>query len=1352
MDAYVLLGTPGAGKTESFKREADMPGCAYITARDFLVFGEQPGNAGTTFFIDGLDERRAGLFDGRTPLDEIRRKLDQLGRPRFRLSCREADWFGANDRERLKAVSPDGGISVVRLDPLPKQEAGRMLEETFGISDPAAFIASAKEQGIGDLLSNPQMLGMLVEAVNQSGGQVFPRSRAETFDLACRQLLSEHSDEHRLASGKLLGVDALMDAAGRLCAIQLLTGSQGYRLPGGVKALDFPNLDQMDEGNDQAIRHAIRSKLFHTPSEGHVAPIHRQVAEFLAARYLVGLISNGLPLRRAFSLITGYDGIIVSELRGLSAWLAAHSKSGRARAEITARDPLGTLLYGDVRDWFVHDKALLLEHLGRESKKNPWSVAAIKSAARFGDISTQDMAGEIRQHLEKAARDDASQAYISNIVEMLRYGEPLPGIAEILLDIARDASRWIRIRRAAIDAFIRQRGDEGAAHSELINLLDDVYAEKVRDTDDNLLAGLLSELYPAALSAPEALKCLRVPEELGSRIEYDYFWTCLVPKKSTADQLAQLLDGLLARQEELRAWLKPGPRPLFPQRLLIALLSGFLKKSDDEVDSERLFRWLGAAPWADDCGTDINVSDEAKHLASWLRQHPELWKSLWRKGLKRCIGSTECAGSQEFHSCMATEQRRVLLNFADPRDLGFWHLEEALATKDHTAREWLMNHVVRRVRNPNSSSNERISLEAVKERLAGQPDLQEMFKEKLGRYEEGRVQHENYSTERDNERNQRQKEERQHFKPHEAALRENQAEPGLLYNLALVYLGANPRFQGEDPRSRLFELLGGDHDLMEAVLRGLRGSIDRPDIPSDDEVIRLNCESKRHVLAVPIVAGLQERARAAPEHKVPLDNSKLRLALAVHYTEPHWSIYMGGDRSAGQKSLWFPPLLKSHPHIVSEVLIKFVAAKLRGGASSIDGLYELAHSQDHKEVAQLAVLRLLDMFPARCSQAQLQDLRHLLHSAALNIGGRLAPLIERKLTNRSMNPGQRVYWLAAGLLLSPDQYAGQLDAYVAGGKRRIQNMERFFGALLEVPPGLFELLDVSGLKLLVRHVGANSDNDPAVWGSDTHEGRIATQGMHLGLLVRELINRLASDPSAAATEALRELASAARLAAWRPPLLNAAEQQERTRREGEFQHASLEQALATLRNQKPANAADLAALVTDQIVGIAGNIRNGNASGWRQYWNVDSRNRAEEPRPEDACRDALLSGLQQKLSVWDIDAQPEGRYADDKRADIRVSCNGFNVPVEIKKSCHRDVWSAIENQLIAKYARDPGADGHGIYVVFWFGNTEHCHPKPGTAGTPRSAAELEQRIRESLAEGVLRKISVCAIDVANPQT
>ena len=71
-DAYVLLGPPGAGKTTTFTQEKDRcPNTSYVTARDLIAFDvdKHPEWHNTTLFIDGLDEKRAGSSDGRTPLD-----------------------------------------------------------------------------------------------------------------------------------------------------------------------------------------------------------------------------------------------------------------------------------------------------------------------------------------------------------------------------------------------------------------------------------------------------------------------------------------------------------------------------------------------------------------------------------------------------------------------------------------------------------------------------------------------------------------------------------------------------------------------------------------------------------------------------------------------------------------------------------------------------------------------------------------------------------------------------------------------------------------------------------------------------------------------------------------------------------------------------------------------------------------------------------------------------------------------------------------------------------------------------------------------------------------------------------
>ena len=123
----------------------------------------------------------------------------------------------------------------------------------------------------------------------------------------------------------------------------------------------------------------------------------------------------------------------------------------------------------------------------------------------------------------------------------------------------------------------------------------------------------------------------------------------------------------------------------------------------------------------------------------------------------------------------------------------------------------------------------------------------------------------------------------------------------------------------------------------------------------------------------------------------------------------------------------------------------------------------------------------------------------------------------------------------------------------------------------------------------------------------------------------------------------------------------------------------------------------------------------------------------------------MLSDLRRLLPEG-IDAQPEARYAADRRADIRVSCKGFNVPVEIKKSTHRALWSAIGTQL-TEYAKDPGADGHGIYLVFWFG-PEGC-PRPPDGEKPQTPRQLKEQLQRALAPEKARKIDVVVIDVSD---
>lgn len=1336
-DACVLLGAPGAGKTVEFEREADEceDGC-YVTARDFITFADRPEWHGTTLFIDGLDEMRAGAADGRTPLNAIRAKLDALERPRFRLSCREADWFGASDREHLESVSASGEVTVLRLDPLSGEGIRELLGHRSDIEDVDEFVAEARERGIDSLLASPQSLRMLAEAV---AGGTWPGTRMETFVLACEKLVREQNSEHRCASRDRPATTELLRAAGRLCALQLLTGAAGYALPGSESDDDYLGLEHIPEDRRESLRHALGTRLFESPGEGRLAPVHRQVAEFLAAGYLGELIDGGLPAGRVLALMTGGDGGVVSELRGLSAWLAAHSKT--SRAEIVVRDPLGTILYGDVQGFSSDEKRGVLSGLERLTERNPGFRETVGMDSRLGALAALDMGEVFRSHLRDGPRDDAGQRFLALLLLSLKHGPPMSGLAGLLTKIVRDDRRWPGTRRLALDVFLRHGGS--GAPAELKNLLADIHAGAVSDENYDLLGTLLGTLYPDSLSPAEILQYLKPPEPSSDSYlgRYYGFWKYQVPERSTNDQLAELLDGLVDRFDELRPVLAGPERPQTPVapikplgrgRLLLALLARFLETSQGDVASRRLFDWLGVASERRTAALPRNAAS----VKSWLDSHPGVQKEIIATGV------ASCAGSPDFARCMrAVEQR--LFHAERPVDFGRWCLDQALAANDPEVASWFMERVAVSVHR--RRHDEGLSREIVEERIRGRTPLVRTFIRELDRL----LKTDELDADIRREDQARRKEEHQEWegwrdavRSHRAALRENRAEPPVLDQLATAYFGWYVNVEGDTPRGRLQYLLA-DEDLIEEVTDAFRGAVGRSDVPGSSEIIRLYARNRRHHLSLPFLAGLEEFGRAASTATLALDEEQIRQALALHYTIPAGASTADAVSEKDRPRNWYKPLLTEHPGIAADVLIEVIRAELRSGKGHASGVYRL---EDSEAVARLAALPLLESFPVRCTAERVNDLSYLLRTALLRCNAaELLDLIDRKLALRSMNPAQWIHWLGAGLLASAASDSApscraRLEEYVAGNERRVRHLATFVTKAM-AGDGPFSTLTarlgVSALRLLVRLMAA--DYQPA---ADPFEPR--------SRLIHHFIDRLALVPTPDATDALEALLDDEALHSWRPALLDAADRQTAVRRESEFRHPDLAQALETLANCGPTNAADLAALTFDFLTEISRNIRDGSTNDWHQYWNQAKGGEPWRSKDEDDCRDAMLSDLRYRLAPLGVDAEPEGRYADEKRSDIRVSFGGFNVPIEIKKSSHRDLWSAIGNQLIAKYTRDPGADGHGIYVVFWLGNEPERCQMPGAGRRPKSAAELEERLRATLSPEAGHLIGVRVIDIARP--
>lgn len=1340
--AYVLLGAPGSGKTAELKRQAKLSDGLYISARDFVTFDNQTEWRGKTLFIDGLDEARAGAQDGRTPFDAIRNKLQQLDRPRFRLSCREADWFGSHDHRLLESVAPDGKVRVLRLDPLPETSIREVLRINFEVEDADKFIKSAKQRGVQALLQNPLSLRLLVDAVKNE----WPGSRSQTFEMACRTLAREVNNEHLVSIRDRSGLDNLLGAAGELCAIQLLAGAAGIKVGPGGKNEGCVDLEEIAGTSRDFFLEATRTRIFDVEGMNAI-PIHRQIAEYLGARYLAGLVTGGLPWGRILALMSGFDGMLVTELRGLGAWLAV--TAGLAREELIERDPLGVVLYGDVAGFSKESKLRILKNLKRIGGKNPWLIGAIQFDSRLAELVTPDLKDEVAAYLDNPSREFDQQSLPLFLVETLIHAHPMEGFAEKLMKIIRGESWQTRIRKSAIKAFLKQSEDHHSGLIKLKALMGDIREGIVSDPDNDLLGRLLDITYPHVLPGTEVLDFMKEPKS-RQYLSNEIFWISKLPQASKCGKKADLLDELSKRCGPTKRHEKrPVRRTAFPAGIPLILLENFLSNCSTDIEPRRLYDWLGVAGRLGDWDQDtIYFTEERERVRSWLEERPDLWKTLLYYGLRDNAEACSDSNESNLQRLMWMEEDQRLFGARRPLDFASWCLEKAVSLEYPKAADWLMRRVADAVDEGN------FSRALVDSHIEGMDGLKGFLEKRLSE----RKQFKSWDSKRRRKENKEEKTDlsqwRMMVRNNRSDLVENKASSQLLHQLAVAYFGGYDGMTGHGPVARLEILLGNDEQLVEAALTGLKMTVMRDDLPSIGDVVKLGAESKMGYLWLPFLAGYNELSRPDLEGDFSPDKNQIALALTIFFNVNLWPNPWGaGDGEL--KPVWLRSLLKDKPELASQILISLITAGLRNRNDMAHRLHELAYESDYQEIARLGSLKILESFPARCTAKQLPGLRYLLIAADRYCdSGPLVELINRKLAHGSMNVAARVYWLAAGSLVGELDFLEQLKWCVHGNKRRTAYLADFIGGGLGGVPGQPGIATAPILSSLILLLG--SVYPPWPFNSDSNSineesGRVM-RARDNSFGVEKLIYQLARDPSRQASDELAGLESDDGLVAWRAQLQYAVNQQKKVRREADFQHQDVSKILQVLKNRQPANPADLAALTMDHLCEIGIGIRRGNTSDWRQYWNIHSSNVSEQkqptPKPEDICRDALLSDLRRALAPINVDAEPEGRYADEKRADIRVSHRGgFNVPIEIKKSCSRDLWTAIKSQLIQKYTRDPGTEGYGIYLVFWFGNHKDCRPISDAGPPPGSASELKRRLEDSLSNAERLKISVCVIDV-----
>ena len=175
-------------------------------------------------------------------------------------------------------------------------------------------------------------------------------------------------------------------------------------------------------------------------------PIHRTVAEFLAAEDLSNRITKGLPIDRVMALICGVDGRPVSSLRGLFAWLMC--RLGHLAEDYVERDPYGVATYGDAS--VLPPNAQRAIWAGLRKLRDPWFLTNEDDRGSFRGLANKNAARMITEILQ----DPASGVHLRiAVLEAVANSTEDIGLSATFRDmtLAKHENAWLRSK--ALNAF-----------------------------------------------------------------------------------------------------------------------------------------------------------------------------------------------------------------------------------------------------------------------------------------------------------------------------------------------------------------------------------------------------------------------------------------------------------------------------------------------------------------------------------------------------------------------------------------------------------------------------------------------------------------------------------------------------------------------------------------------------------------------------------------------------------------------------------------------------------------------------------------------------------------------------------
>lgn len=1295
-EAIVVLGDPGMGKTTLF--DAASRG-NYKAVRSFLV--DPTGTDGTPLFLDALDEFRT-IASGQDASAEVAKALCSLNKPKFRLSCRSADWFGSLDQEVIKAASASGRVVILELCPLSRAEILNAVAKM--VPDPATFFNEVDLSGLGKLLGNPQTLELLARAW---GTDKKPRNKFDAYDIGVSELLKETNSRRASISTSNVDPNNLRRAAGASASTLLLSNSIGIARVELFEDNGYFHLPLVPYPNKSDLKAVLNRRIFVSPKANHFEFIHRTIAEFLAAEDLSQRIAAGLPIDRVMALMCGMDGKPVSSLRGLFAWLMC--MLGNQSRGYVERDPYGVVTYGDAS--VLPPESQFEIWVALRQLRDPWFLARDEDRGTFHDLANLNTGKIIREILQD--QTSGNHLKIAALESVANSSENI-GVSKIIRNIVLEKHDNIWLRSTALSAFsntvkndrkqmdvldfeLAKATDDGAAPEVRIDLLD------LTREFDNLPTRILSIIEQASV----AKKKDRIIGRLYSLIELPY----------DAD-LDEILDGasriLMSRNEEfyeigviLDKWLNRRlkiPAPITPTQLskwLLSIRSGRERRADETLASLKARFELEPSLFE---GVFQILADIVpnKENSFWLFLFDDLWKLL--PSIVWPVPQSEfflASAKMERDPEKAADLFRMYLNLFPEKGAS------ALLT------------------------------EAGLDFMQCRPDVGK----ELGHWKSCKIQKRRFDHHKRREK-QRRKQIAEHaanlayLTPRILTIREGREERILAW-AAVVYIGFSHEIEKIPiARDRLVSVT--NDEIADAAIQGFIRYAEMPNIPKKDEIIKSWTEGKipyTHTLLSLSVFFRHSVGMIIPEDALPH-------CLAAVVTGFH----AGENVSGYDETLkaWFIRQCNQNPSIVKSVLKKLWIIAVKSKHGILPGFYEL--SQDSGSQQFLASMSA-DVLRAGINENHntVRELAVVLlhhdHLTALAIG-------ETELPRNELSQEVRTIWSTALFVIDSSKYLDQWRTLISKEKESV-----LWEAILVIRGERHTKRESINLTATQRAEVIRSLGHRFPLVGRLSQGWGDRNPYDASEFISDQISMLAADSSLDTGVRLESLENEADLESYHDLIRHQRAQYEKQQRESSFVFANPERVAKVLSNGAPATPNDLLAFIVDHLHALARDMCQTPTEKYRAYWNEDGRSLLE-PKREEVCSGFLAEDLQTRVHAHGLIVTVEHHMVADKECDLMVLQGADRLlPIEVKHHYHQNLWTAWHTQLDRLYTRDAKTGGLGIYLVLWSGETKgRKMPKlpDGIKQRPKAAIDLCTAIQTLVPEGDRHRLRIVVVDIYGP--